>query len=391
MMVTCIILVVLIACTSPAASLIRDTSDVSKIRKNIMEQIFEKYDPTVPPNFIEEIPVESSIQLYILSIDTINDSSMDFSVSMFIRQRWTDIRLKYNNTIGVSRLELDTKVMKNVWVPDMFITNEKKADIHHVTVPNMLMHIYPNGNILYSMRCDLVDFSDAYTTGNLVYRWHDDPIVYDKYMSLPQFQLDGITTYSCDKVYHGIKHKYTCLKMDIALTRNFGYHLTQIYISSFLIVILSWVSFWINVDATPARISIGILTVLTITTQSSGARESLPKVSYVKAIDIWMAVCLLFVFGALIEFAFVNVLSRVERRRMSSRSKRSNEPNLLSNVKTINRDKMADFILFVKRSLTNREKARIVDKLSRVIFPFVFLTFNIIYWSVYALWEPELR
>lgn len=37
------------------------------------------------------------------------------------------------------------------------------------------------------------------------------------------------------------------------------------------------------------------------------------RVSYIKAIDLWMSTCLVFVFAALIEFAVVNVLSR--RRR----------------------------------------------------------------------------
>jgi len=57
-----------------------------------------------------------------------------------------------------------------------------------------------------------------------------------------------------------------------------GYYLIQMYIPSLLIVILSWVSFWINMDAAPARVALGITTVLTMTTQSSGSRASLPKV-----------------------------------------------------------------------------------------------------------------
>lgn len=102
--------------------------------------------------------------------------------------------------------------------------------------------------------------------------------------------------------------------MDLHFTRKYGFHLIQEFIPSALIVMLSWVSFWISLDAVPARISLGLLSVLTMTTQSSGSRTNLPEVSYIKAIDIWMSACMLFVFAALIEYALVNVLDRKQRR-----------------------------------------------------------------------------
>jgi len=85
---------------------------------------------------------------------------------------------------------------------------------------------------------------------------------------------------------------FPCLATYFILRRNIGFFLIQVYVPSVLIVILSWVSFWINVDASPARVSIGLLTVLTMTTMSAGARATLPRVSYIKAIDVWMIVCL---------------------------------------------------------------------------------------------------
>lgn len=77
-----------------------------------------------------------------------------------------------------------------------------------------------------------------------------------------------------------------------------------------LIVVISWVSFWLDVEAIPARITLGVTTLLTISSKSSGIQSNLPPVSYVKAIDVWMGACTTFVFTALLEFTFVNYLWR---------------------------------------------------------------------------------
>jgi len=89
----------------------------------------------------------------------------------------------------------------------------------------------------------------------------------------------------------------------------------QYYITSVMTVILSWVSFWISVDAVVARVNLGLLSVLTLTMQSAASQGQLPRVSYVKAIDVWMSSCLVFAFASLIEFAVVNVWSRRDDRR----------------------------------------------------------------------------
>ena len=66
---------------------------------------------------------------------------------------------------------------------------------------------------------------------------------------------------------------FSSVKARFKLKRQYGHFLLQTYIPSILIVIISWVSLWISMDAVPARISLGVTTVLTMATQLSGEHE----------------------------------------------------------------------------------------------------------------------
>nr|XP_009918037.1 PREDICTED: glycine receptor subunit alpha-2-like [Haliaeetus albicilla] len=126
--------------------------------------------------------------------------------------------------------------------------------------------------------CTMQLESFGYTMNDLIFEWlSDGPVQVAEGLTLPQFILkeDKELGY-CTKHYN--TGKFTCIEVKFHLERQMGYYLIQMYIPSLLIVILSWVSFWINMDAAPARVALGITTVLTMTTQSSGSRASLPKV-----------------------------------------------------------------------------------------------------------------
>jgi anionic glutamate receptor len=57
-------------------------------------------------------------------------------------------------------------------------------------------------------------------------------------------------------------------------------------------------------------------------TQTSSINQNLPPVSYMKALDVWTGVCLMFVFGALMEFALVNYASRSDQHREALKKRR---------------------------------------------------------------------
>ncbi|OWF45321.1 glycine receptor subunit alphaZ1-like isoform X2 [Mizuhopecten yessoensis] len=373
---------------------------------DILRQLLDDgtYDSKISPEYEEDTPTSVTIQIYVMSIDSLNEASMDYTVTIFLRQKWVDTRLKYTPVPGINMLELDNRLIDQVWVPDTFFANEKSASFHYVTVPNKLMHLYANGTVFYSVRvsmtlscdmnllaypldsqkCHIALESYSYTTDNVVFEWHPfQALEIQTDRLLPQFYFSGIPTVkdSCQKNY-GESGNFSCLEVTLHLTRNTGYYIAQIFIPSILIVMLSWVSFWVDAEATPARISLGVLTVLTITTQGSGARSTLPRVSYIKAIDIWMATCLMFVFASLLEFAYINVLSR--KRRSKLLPSLGIGPDGMLNTQAMNGNGKND----MKREssaeqVTFTDKARMVDKVSRVIFPCAFALFNLVFWSYF--------
>ncbi|KAK3524620.1 hypothetical protein QTP70_030925, partial [Hemibagrus guttatus] len=104
--------------------------------------------------------------------------------------------------------------------------------------------------------------------------------------------------------------EYVVMTTHFHLKRKIGYFVIQTYLPCIMTVILSQVSFWLNRESVPARTVFGVTTVLTMTTLSISARNSLPKVAYATAMDWFIAVCYAFVFSALIEFATVNYFTK---------------------------------------------------------------------------------
>ncbi|XP_023236893.1 glutamate-gated chloride channel alpha-like isoform X2 [Centruroides sculpturatus] len=146
---------------------------------------------------------------------------------------------------------------------------------------------------------------------------------------------------------------------------------------------ISWVSFWLNVDATPARVTLGVTTLLTLTTVASGVRTQLPPVSYVKAIDVWIGTCSVMVFGALLEFTLVNYLSRSKHCPEDFRR----SLNIFARTKKIpiNND-LAEKANASNELARNVKRAMMVDRVCRILFPLLFFIFNAIYWPYYLRW-----
>lgn len=380
--------------------------------------------------------------------------SQEYAIQITFREQWRDDRLVYDDMNGRIRFLTLTDPDK-IWKPDLFFANEKEGHFHNIIMPNVLLRIYPNGDILYSIRISLVLFcpmnlqyfpldlqtctikmaSYGYTTEDLVFLWKEgDPVQITKQLNLSRFTLLQYITDSCTSRTN--TGAYSCVKVDMRFKREFSYYLILIYVPCCMLVIVSWVAFWIDPNSSAARVLLGITSLLTMSRQISSINASLPPVSYTKAVDVWTNACLTFVFSALLEFAVVNYVSRQDKRQerrqraemgaapiIKKRKRESTSTKWESSDSNGARDSgvesddvdemlqprnsMMDFTTpypkprripvttsnpnFIRRWL-NRfpTRAKRVDVIARVVFPLLFALFNLFYWVNY-LWRDDLK
>lgn len=70
-----------------------------------------------------------------------------------------------------------------------------------------------------------------------------------------------------------------------------------------------------------------------MTTISTGVRSSLPRISYVKAIDIYLVMSFIFVFAALLEYAAVNYTYWGKRAKKKNKKNKGSEKKTSSILK----------------------------------------------------------
>ncbi|XP_076446362.1 gamma-aminobutyric acid receptor subunit beta-like [Babylonia areolata] len=289
-----------------------------------IDGLLKDYDIRLRPRFGGDA-LEIGIEVILASFDSISEVNMDYTITMYLNQYWRDERLNFSTNVNES-LTLTGDFAERIWVPDTFLANDKSSFLHDVTEKNKMVRLYGNGSLVYGMRftttlacmmdlhnypldhqqCTVEIESYGYTMDDIILYWLNDrdAVMGVEDVSLPQFDLSDYET--LNKIEQLLTGDYQRLSLNFKLQRNIGYFVFQTYLPSILIVMLSWVSFWINHEATSARVALGITTVLTMTTISNGVRSSLPRISYVKAIDIYLVMCFVFVFAALLEYAAVN-------------------------------------------------------------------------------------
>jgi len=319
--------------------------------KEILDHLLHKqrYDKRIKPA-VEHLKVNISVVL--LSLSSPDESSLHYEVEFLMHQSWQDNRLVHDDG---DRYPFLNAIHHNndIWKPDIYFIKHgtfKEA----ISPSNIAIRIHRNGTVLYSMRrhlvlncegdlhifpfdspmCTFSIESVSFTRDQMEFHWEGHNRISDRSESGSIALSPVLKNHNAYMIFNETLYcntadewrgDFSCLKVRLHFTRDKWFYYTTVFVPGMILVTSSFVTFWIEWNAVPARVMLGVTTMLNFFTTSNGFRSNLPVVSNLTAMNMWDAVCMAFIYLSFLEFILVNYLGRwVQDPDIPQRKKKEN-------------------------------------------------------------------
>ncbi|KAF2882199.1 hypothetical protein ILUMI_23966 [Ignelater luminosus] len=306
----------------------------------------------------------------ILDIEKLNEDDMELSVKILLHRSWNDYRLVYGDQVeGIKKLPIPN----SIWTPTICFLNDKKDQIYGRSHIGDQINVLPDGTVHYDKRFSvtvqcaadkkLIPFGRILCT----VRWapcgpseeeinlswdRNRPISFGEYLHFSPYRLEEVVVYGIDR--DGKTDMPNILYLSFNFSREFYYYFSQIYLPYSLLILFSWLQFWLNKNNSTSRILIGLTAFLMCI-----------LISYKKdhfQVSCFISSSFLLIFSALIESVIVLNLEQKENQTINDEFKETNGK-----------------LMFIRKLLLI--KAKDIDRKARWIFPLIFMLFSITYFS----------
>ncbi|XP_071862978.1 glycine receptor subunit alpha alkaliphile isoform X6 [Bombus fervidus] len=378
-----------------SASFLTDDVKNSTLKSRIV--LPEYYVKEIRPPSKQGFPVVVDFNIFVADINSINVEDMDFRchrnnritsnrVDMFVRQSWIESRLDMPDEIfeeGDDYVTLPPEFFDSLWQPDLYFLNAKVSEIAALNHKFSSVTLYRNKTVKYSARmhaiiacqmefqlypmdiqiCPIYIESFSYHKQKLRLRWGLGAVTVNPELKLLQYDI-GKPVVAEETVDYMLEKSgnFSRLVVFFRFERQIGHHLIQTFAPSTLVVMLSWFSFWLGLDAIPGRVALLVTSMLTLVTMFTGLKSDIPPVAYVKRIVAMEK-------GQ----SFWDYDSTYIPK---ARNKRAGSKHLLQNAWLDTEYPM------IRVCKTRSQK---FDNYSRIGFPVLFMLFVILYWPILLL------
>jgi len=312
------------------------------------------YRKDVPPPI--DGPIMVVFKIPVSELSKIDDQRSQISIRWTYKLKWPEPRMLLNATADWSTGEINVRgdMVDHFWTPDIII-----HDLVSFYKPEILnqvaaLEIKKKKQLYFKVRSDMTMVCKGMKFSRFPL---DEHVCYLKLTSFGyddrRMMLGGSFTYDSEnqralpftvkikelsdamKVFAGSSSNYSVYGLEIRLARCVSPYLLNVYLPTAIFVVMSWVSFLIPTDVVPARIVLLITLCLVIINTFNNVTARIPVASQVTALEIWLLACILLVFGALAEYAFIlrqviNLTRKQRRLRERHAQKMQDSGQLLS-------------------------------------------------------------
>jgi len=292
----------------------------------------------------EGVPTDIKISMFVFDIPAIDDTKQTFDTDFRIVMRWFDPRL------ASDKEEIRQIPIEEIWHPLVAIQNLrdfKKMSNDDVVFVDHEGHCINVGRYLakFTVPLNLKNFPNDkhklyiqarsfYSPDQVKFTIDEDLTGWSSVLSIPDWSVSGgeakIDTFFSDTQAREMAQ----MEFSFKIERFFGFYFWRIIIPLTLIVFMSWGVFWIDPKRLEAMVGLSATSILTLFAFQFAIGALLPKIGYLTRIDKFTMLSSLLIFLALIE-------------------------SLLT-------------AYFGKKDWV--EKAIVLDRISRVLFPISFIT-----------------
>lgn len=261
-----------------------------------------------------------AIAILVLDVDRVDDMSQSFGADMAVVLRWRDARLAQDDP------DSRTASLGEIWHPDIQLLNQREV----TAAWEQVAEIDPDGTVTYrqrytgafSARMNLTrfPFDEQKLPIQLISpRYSPDEIVLNNAPFADRTGIGGDVQLNEWKVtkWQLVDTPYSAhVSMAPRAAMAFVLHVKRYptaYIFKLaapltLIVVMSWLVFWLGLDRIDAQIGLGATAVLTLITSRISFDAILPRVSYLTRIDYFQIACTVLVFFAMFEVMITSAL-----------------------------------------------------------------------------------
>ncbi|XP_040575478.1 glycine receptor subunit alpha-2-like [Lepeophtheirus salmonis] len=393
---------------------------------------FEKADKIcLPKNYAKyELPDEDSATPIIVGVDIkdipkINDVDFSITLNAYFYVKWVDKRLRilsYNSSdinrkphMKKQSIAINSKIIEKLWLPDVEILNLSSFETLSVLSKLEGVWIGENSELMYSLAtritiicrmkfnafpmdiqvCKFQVGSFNYDMNKMIFFNDFIPSKQNSQQTTLDYQVNFQDLRPDETHYLALGMNYSVAGFQIILTRKVSFYIVTYYLPSALFVLVSWISFLVNPEVIPGRMTLLVTIFLVLINIFNTIQTNSPKADGLTAIEAWVIACIIFVFGALGEYTVI--LLKIKIKKIYPKKRKvivlSQIPNT-KNQQQVHNKKVKKAIKLQNSLWSNSnvfpkkiDKYAHTDLIFLAVFPILFLIFNLFYWITLYYWR----